>query len=392
MNWTEVLALPSVRVLGTEKQSDRMIFEVEFTNGSATCPECNRECTQIHAVKLKRVKDLHIMKFKCFIRFHHRRFYCTYCDKTFMERLNWVDHYERYTSRYAEKVAIVGRDLDVKKTANLLDEQYRVVERIVYYREKEINIPEMQELPSHLGIDEFAYRKGKKDYGVVLATKGNVCHVLPSRKEPALRAFFSKITASVRESVVSITMDMWNTFINLAEEFFPNAAIVIDRFHVMKLLNKAVDKVRKTVQKTLTKEERKKLKGLRWILLRNHDTLKYEEYELLKKAFTYSPTLHKVYLRKEEFRNIFEKNTDKKKAEHQLDEWIQKASTIQHRSMTTFLKTLAKRKKYILNYFNHYESNGFMEGIMNKIKTIKRQHYGIPTFAHLKRKIMMSFT
>ena len=185
---------------------------------------------------------------------------------------------------------------------------------------------------------------------------------------------------------------MWSNVINLVEEFFPNAAIVIDRFHVQKQLNKAVDKVRKTAQRTLSKEERKELKGLRWIILKNNDTLDEEERLLLKKAFRYSTTLRQAYLRKEEFRGIFEKHTDKNKAARQLENWIAKTSAIHRRSITTFLKTLSKRKPYILNYFNRLESNGFMEGIMNKVKLIKRKAYGMTNFGHLRTRILLSFT
>lgn len=309
-----------------------------------------------------------------------------------MERLSWVDEYERYTSRYAEWVAKAGKEIDVMSLAKLIEERYKVIERIIYYRDRELILPPYDEFPESFGLDEFAYKKGKKDYGVIIASHEKIWHILPSRKEERLREFFSNIKRSIREKVLRVSMDMWATFINLVEEFFPNAAIILDRFHVMKQLNKAVDKIRKSAQRFLSKEERKELKGSRWIILKNKDKLSEDEILLLKRAFSYSEMLHKAYLRKEDFRRIFEKNTDKEKARLQLDEWIEKAQKIKHRSMTTFLKTLDNRKEYILNYFDYRESNGFMEGIMNKVKTIKRQHYGFTNFMHLKHKLMLSFT
>lgn len=392
MDWVALLELPNVKVVNVRLASGEITFEVECVNGTANCPSCGSKCASIHSRTEKKVKDLPILKRKCFITLQHRRFYCPKCNQTFMERLPWVDQYERYTARYAEWVAEAGKELDVKKAAKLLGESYKIVERIVYCRSKEMEVSPYDTFPESFGIDEFAYERGKKDYGVVIGSEGKAYHVLPSRKEENLRSFFSRITRRARDKVVSVTMDMFNTFINLVEEFFPNAKIINDRFHVMKLMNKVVDKVRKSVQKDISEEERKALKGLRFVLLKNREDLEEEEKFLLRKAFSYSEKIHKVYIRKEEFRNIFEKNTSRKKAGQQLNVWMLKASKIKQRSMTTFLKTLEKRKEYVLNYFNSRDSNGFMEGIVNKIKTVLRQHYGFTNFAHMQTKIMLSFT
>lgn len=393
MDWVVLLELPNVKVVNVRLDPGTITFQVECVSGTANCPNCGSKCASIHSRTEKKVKDLPILKRKCYIKFSHRRFHCPKCNQTFTERLQWVDQYEHYTSRYADWVAEAGKELDVKKAAKLTGESYKVVERIVYYRSKELELPLYEEFPERFGIDEFSYKRGKKDYGVVIGSaEGKAHHVLPSRKEESLRNFFSRITRSAREKVVSVTMDMFTTFINLVEEFFPNARIVNDRFHVMKLTNKVVDKVRKSVQKKLSEQERKELKGLRFVLLKNREDLKEEEEFLLRKAFSHSEKIRKVYLRKEEFRNIFEKNTDRRKAEQQLSGWMVKASKVKYRSMTTFLKTLEKRKDYVLNYFISRESNGFMEGIMNKVKTVLRQHYGFTNFGHLATKVLLSFT
>jgi transposase len=393
MDWVALLELPNIKVVDVRLEPGNITFHVECVNGTASCPRCGTKCASIHSQTKKKVKDLPILKRKCFIMFQHRRFICPKCNETFMERLQWVDQHERYTSRYAEWVAEAGKELDVKKAAKLVGESYKVVERIVYYRSKELELPLYGNFPERFGIDEFSYKRGKKDYGVVIGSaEGKVHHVLPSRKEENLRNFFSRIGKNARDRVASVTVDMWNTFINLIEEFFPNARIVNDRFHVMKLMNKVVDKVRKSVQKQLSEEERKELKGLRFVLLKNREDLQEEEELLLRKAFSYSEKIHKAYLRKEEFRNIFEKNTSRKKAEQQLDTWMVKSAKVKHRCMTTFLKTLRKRKEYVLNYFESRESNGFMEGIVNKVKTVLRQHYGFTNFGHLRTKILLSFT
>lgn len=217
MDRLDILELPNVKVVSVETSTDEIVIEVECVNGTAKCSFCGYECNIIHSVKVKKVKDLPILKKKCFIKFHHRRFYCPRCDKTFMERSSWVDQYERYTSRYADWIAEAGKEIDVKKAACLLGVGYKVV-------------------------------------------------------------------------------------------------------------------------------------------LKNNEDLSCKEQTLLKKAFSCSEKLHKVYLRKEEFRRIFEKNTSRKKAERQLNEWIQKAVKIRYRQMTTFLKTVEKRKNYILNYFNHFKA------------------------------------
>jgi len=389
--FNQTLGLPSVNVISVDVDTDKIILEIECVNGSSTCPDCGEACEQVHEVITKKVRDRSVFGKQCWLHLHHRRFFCENCDRTFMERLSWLHPYERYTKRFAKWVEKWGNELDLTSVSKIVGIGYKVGERLMLATGYALHTAKICNLPTRLGIDEFAYKKGKKDYGVVLASRSDIVQVLPSRKEPELRRFFSSITIEARERVDTFTMDMWNTFINLVEEFFPKAAIVIDRFHVMRQMNKVLDKIRKTVQRQLSENVRKEIKGMRWKLLKNYENLNGEEKKLLKNAFTHSTTLHKAYLRKEEFRQIFEKNTDKNKAAKQLEAWMQKASTIKHRSMTTLLKTLHKRKSYILNYFNHYDNNGFMEGIINKVKLIKRKAYGMTNFTHLAQRIMLAF-
>ena len=89
-----------------------------------------------------------------------------------------------------------------------------------------------------------------------------------------------------REKITEVSLDMWSTFINLAREFFPNARIVIDRFHVMQHVSKVMDKIRVVDYKQLTGEEKKQVKGIRWIMNKRSSKLTEIEKDILNKWFS----------------------------------------------------------------------------------------------------------
>lgn len=196
----------------------------------------------------------------------------------------------------------------------------------------------------------------------------------------------------MRGGIKSFTIDMWKACINLIHKFFSNCKIIIDRFHVMKCLNKCIDKTRRRLQKLINKEDSKQLKNLRWLILKNGDELTEEERQKLSFAFECSKPLEQIYQFKEKVRAIFEKKIPKEKARQKLRKLIDKANEeIPHRAIKSFIKTYNTYEDYILNYFEQRRSNGSLEGIINKIKLIKRKAFGMTDFYNFSGRVLQAF-
>ena len=185
---------------------------------------------------------------------------------------------------------------------------------------------------------------------------------------------------------------MYDGFINAAKEVFgKKTKIVIDRFHVAKQYRSSFDDVRKKELKRLKKEladdEYKKLKNIMWIVRKKYTDLKEHELETLKLLFKYSPILEMAYVLRNDLTAIFDENISKKKAKTKINSWIRKVRKSGLTCFDKFISTLEKLMDEILNYFIHRYNSGFVEGLNNKVKVLKRRCYGLLNHENLFRRL-----
>ncbi len=187
---------------------------------------------------------------------------------------------------------------------------------------------------------------------------------------------------------------MYDGYVNAATEVFgKDVIIVVDRFHVAKLYRKDLDGLRKKEMKRLEKElsekEYKKLNGVMWILRKNMKELTDEELKILKRLFRHSPILEIAYKLCNELTDIFEDDISKSVATRRINDWKKKVEASGLKCFNKFLSTLDKYWDKIVNYFINRQTSGFVEGMNNKIKVIKRRCYGILNVKHLFQRIYL---
>jgi len=181
-------------------------------------------------------------------------------------------------------------------------------------------------------------------------------------------------------------MDMSRPYRSAVEEFLPEVKIVFDRFHIMQLINRTVDKVRKKQQVLLDKKGYQTLKGRRFLIMKNYDNLDDKQRKRLDHTLEANEPLMIVHTMKEQLRLLWSE-TSYKKGRKFLTTWIvdaiETACDYELKTGSKVLKPLrnlalsiARHIKGILNYFKYRITNGKIEGINNKIKTLKRQAYG----------------
>jgi transposase len=165
---------------------------------------------------------------------------------------------------------------------------------------------------------------------------------------------------------------MWDAYYEAAEAKLPNARRVVDRFHVMKNLNDALSKARRSIQNQADEATKALLKGCSWWLVKNRENLDEEEQASLEQALAASPELKACYQLKEDFRNWFNQKIDRHSAEQDLRTWIKRVEASGFRALKSFVKTLLNWKEAILNYFDGRHTNGFAEGVNLKTRMIHR--------------------
>jgi transposase len=226
-----------------------------------------------------------------------------------------------------------------------------------------------------IAIDELYLGSRAKYVTLVIdLDSGQVLWVGPGKGGDALKCFWPKLRAS-RAKIVAAACDMSAAYWSAVQEHLPEAALVFDRFHIVKLANQAIDEVRRGIQRTLELTGRKAVKGKRYLLLRGREKLSAEQIPSLEEALKWNEPLSQAYYLKEELRELWNQPSHAEATTY-LQAWVCKALSLGLQPIRRLAKTLLMHARSILNYFHHPITSGKMEGINNKIGRLTRMAYG----------------
>jgi len=248
-----------------------------------------------------------------------------------------------------------------------------------------------------IGVDEIAHARGHKYLTVVTdLERRKVVRILEERKAKSLAAFFKELGKEGCARIECVVIDMWRPYRKAIRRHLKQALIIIDKFHVIAKVHEALDQVRKDEQEGLPDEQRRQLKGSRWLILQTIQTTQTKgRLPALTDLLEANKTLAKGYIMKEEFRAWYTlKPAPKEKTEaflqrvkSELRKWYRH---VRESKLEPFLKVLQTIKNWrgpILNHFLTGLSNGLSEGINNVIKTIKKRAYGYRNKEYFTLKI-----
>lgn len=221
--------------------------------------------------------------------------------------------------------------------------------------------------------------------------------ILKGRKKATIKAFLKSIPDSLKKTVTAICTDMYDGYINAAKEVFKKKIIVVvDRFHVAKQYRGELDKYRQKILKQLKKElpnhEYEKLKGAMHILRRNNECLTKKEKETLNHLFSRAPELSEAYRLAIKLTQIFNTHMSRDEALVKIREWIMEVKRSKLTCFNKFLKTLNQYRHEIANYFIDRNNSGFVEGLNNKAKVLKRRCYGIFNVKHFFQRLHLDIS
>jgi transposase len=401
------LDIPNVNVLKTEMNAQGdYIITVESRQTSTTCSCCGREISKFYGHgKWNQLRHLPILGRRVYIRLRPKRYECPYCDDhpTTTQKLDWYEAKSPHTCAYDQHLLLQLVNSTLADVSRKEDVGYDAVEGAIQrYIAAVVDWSTFDEL-GVVGIDEIALHKGQSSYVAIITTRQADGHValltvLPDRKKKTVRAFLETIPERLRQTLRTVCTDMWEGYVNAAKEFataYPEVSltVVVDRFHVAKNYREGVDDLRKQVRRRLKQElsdqEYEEIKGVMWPFRKNNRDLTAEERKKLRRLFDFAPQLKLAYTLREEITAIFELSLTKEEASRRLRKWQEKVQRSGLQCFQKFLKTLNNWWDEITNYFVDRLSSGFVEGLNNKIKTLKRRCYGIFRIPHLFQRIFL---
>jgi transposase len=396
------LGLPHVRVLNvkTNQKGDYIIL-VESTLDHTHCRRCGRKIE--HCIGQDRpitLRHLPILGRTVYVRLRPKRFKCPYCsDKpTTTQQLSWYQPKSPHTKAYEEQVLLQLVNSTVQDVATKERLGYEAVVGIIQRRiETQVNWFELARLEV-IGLDEIALKKGHKDYVVIVSARLRdgqlkLLAILPNREKATVKAFLASIPTRLQRTIHTVCTDMWQAYVKAVKEELGQAVVVVDRYHVAQKYRDCADTLRKKELKRLKAElaeaEYDTLKGAMWPFRKNKADLKPNETELLQRLFGYSPALKLAYDFREALTAIFEQDYTKAEAGQAIKDWRKAVETSELTCFDPFLTTLDTYLDEITNYFLHRANSGFVEGLNNKVKVLKRRCYGLFNLDHFFQRLFL---
>jgi len=368
-----------------------IICDIQTRSDKLCCPKCKSRNIIRNGTVERDIRSLPIGSKPVTLHVKVQRIICRDCKCDCQEKLHYTTGKQTYTHRLARFVVCLLKIGTIKNVANFLGMSWATVKDIHknYLKNNYVN-PDMSKV-KNIGIDEFAVKKGHKYKTIVVdLDTGHIIYVGDGKGADSLDKFWKKVERSGSE-IKYIATDLSAAFISAVKKHAPKAVHVFDHFHVKKLINDKVDKVRKALyhknedaktegdmNSRKSKEEKKKrnfIKGLRWLILSNGSDLDGNGRKQLEEALKQNKSLYTAYYLKEEINEVWRQPT-KSMARNILYNWISKAIRCKIPQMVSAGLSMFKYREGILAWYDYSISTAKVEGINNKIKVMKREAYG----------------
>jgi transposase len=397
-----LLGVSDVGVLGAEiNERGELIIEVESRVKGTACRKCQQEANKGYGHdEARQVRHVSVFGLKTYVRFRPKRCECQHCPEktTTTQQVDWCLPRSGHTKAFEEHILLQLVNSTVEDVSHKEDVTYDEVLGIIdRHLGVGVNWSEFEQL-GVMGIDEIALKKGHQDYVVIVTVRLNdgqvkLLAVLPDRKKKTLVKFLYTIPLHLRRTIHTVCTDMWEAYLKAVALVLPWADVVVDRFHVAQKYYDAADKLRKKelrrLKKELSEAQYKKLKGAMWAFRKKPADLSEAETAVLARLLEYSPLLRLAYDLRLKLTAIFEQDLTKAEATQKIKAWCQDVKQTGLTCFDSFLTTLNNHFEQITNYFINRHNSGFVEGLNNKIKVLKRRCYGLLNLDRLFQRLFL---
>jgi len=376
------------KYLKTEYREGAVIFHIEKAAEKQCCAACGSHSVIKKGRVVREIKTLPIGRKKVFLALHLHRLLCLSCGALKLEPLLVAIPKKRWTKALGRYVVELLKRATVQDVAMHLGMSWDTVKQIhTWALKRKFKRRRIKQLRC-IGVDEIAVRKGHHYLTVVVDLQsGQVVWVSEGRTIESLEPFLKRLKQA-RASIEAIAMDMWPAYISAVLKHYSYKVIVFDRYHVVADCNKVIDELRRQEAAAASKDDKAVYKGVRYLLLKAGEKIKdgTKARARLERLLSLNQSLNTAYIMKEELRAFW--NCDSRhEAEHYLFNWLQKAWASGIPLLKHLANKLAAHRTGLLNYFDHRITTGKVEGLNNKIKTLKRQAYGYRNVEYFKLRI-----
>ena len=382
---TKLLDLEDVIITNVENISAQLHISIELPRRKHTCPCCGTVTDRVHDYRMQVIKDVPLAR-DTFLHLRKRRYRCD-CGKRFFEINTFLPRYYRVTTRLVAEIMFA-----FKKTvsAKEIGCRYNVSSVTAMRYFNQFN-QRLTMLPKVISLDEFKGNSGGQKYNSIIVDpeKRIVLDILPNRFENNLIKYFSQFPN--KNDVKYFVCDMNPHFRQVAKICFPQATIVADKYHVIRQVYWAMEKVRKNEQNKLSARFRKYFKKSRNLLMKQTEKLSEEEMDRLSLMFEIAPRLADAYRIKNDFITVIRSNSSIE-GKQRLVDWLFSVEVMDLPEFHDCTKAYHNWFQEIINSMDVPWTNGYIEGCNNKTKVLKRVSYGMRNFSHFRKRILFCNT
>ncbi len=369
------------------EDSEELALEIEMrprANGRPICSGCGKARPGYdRAEEPRRFEFVPLWMIPVFLLYRMRRVDCPDCGVK-VERIPWAQGKSPMTTEYKWFLAGWARRMSWQDVSGIFrvgwDRVYDAVKHAVSWGLEHRELDNIEAI----GVDEVQWQKGHQYQTVVYQLDENQKRLLwigPDRKAKTLLRFFRFLGKTRTAGLRFICSDMWQAYLKVIAKKAPEAIHVLDRFHIMQRMSKALDKVRAAEVKQLKEDGYEPvLTGARWLLLKRPENQSEKQAAKLEEILQYNLKSVRSHLMKEDFQQFWE-YTSPTWAGKFLDQWCTRAMRSKIDPMKKVARTFRNKRDLILNWFvaDGRLSSGIVEGFNNKLKLITRKSYGFRT-------------
>jgi transposase len=370
----------------SEFKTDYVIFRGRLRHNIKRCSSCKSSNVQVRDTKERTFRLLNLGQKRAYLKIDTHKLHCQKCGTKAWIQLPFTLGKLPMSKSFIRYIVQLLSMTTLLCVALFLGLQWRTVKSIdkanLAKRSKQFSFKKLR----YISIDEIAIKRGHK-YMTIFTdiSTGQIIHAVEGRNEEALKQFL-KLLSKKAKRLIGIGIDMSAAYSSSVRKYLPHVSIIFDRFHVTKLLNDTIDKIRRVEYAKGGEKGLNLLKGQRFLLLRNFVDLDDSQKSSLQHLLEINQPLAIAHNMKEQFRLFWELSSRSDGARF-LGWWIIQAIESGVDQLTKTARTLLRHYKGLLSYFDHRIDNGRAEGINNKIKVLKRVAYGFHDQEYFKLKL-----
>lgn len=366
-------------------------LHVKPKKNGCRCPVCDRRGRILRERERPREwRDLSIGGWRLLLSYRPREIHCATHGRI-QECIPWAAPEAQTTYRFEYVMLSLCRDMTQKAAAQILNIAPSTLSNLLHRSIQRHRSGHKIRGLKHLGVDEISFKKGRKYATLVYdLDRSRVLWIGEGKGRDAIDQFFNnQLSEHQKRQIKAACSDMSQAYIGAIKCHCPNAALVIDRFHVVKALNEAVDEIRKQQWREASREDRKVYKGLRWLLYRRSSTRTREQTRALKQLEKSNRRIYRAWQLKEEFEAFWDYNAPWA-SERFLKAWLTRCMRSRLDPLKKFARTIRKHMDAILAYTTHRITNAVSEGLNRIAKIVKNRASGFRKLDPFSDLIMLT--